>query len=193
MTPGDTNPGRYSRTTTLSVIVAALIAIGAPAADIYQQFLHEKEGSRLKAYLDGGSTTARRIWTICRGLTRIDGKPVFENMVLTREQCDRYDREEQALGLESMRRLAKVPLSEPALAGIASFCIHNVGEPACKKSTFLRLLNEGKRNEACAQITLWIKDGGKDCRNPKNNCGGQIIRRPQEDELCLVTTGEPQP
>jgi lysozyme len=31
---------------------------------------------------------ARRIWTICRGATRIDGKPVTQGMKLTQAQCD---------------------------------------------------------------------------------------------------------
>jgi GH24 family phage-related lysozyme (muramidase) len=53
-------------------------------------------------------------------------------------------------------------------------------------STFLRLLNAGQRNEACAEITKWIKDGGRDCRVRANGCAGQVDRRMQEDELCLV-------
>lgn len=180
MTPGDSNPDRYKGRSTLSKSVAGLVIAGASAGAIYHQFLHEREGERLAAYPDG-----KHIWTICGGLTRVNGQPVHEGMTLSKAECDRLDEEVQMQGLERMRKLATVPLSEPALAGIASFCIHNIGEAQCKTSTFLRLLNAGKRNEACAQITRWIMDGGKDCRVKRNKCGGQVERRPQEDELCL--------
>ena len=46
----------------LSAAVLALIAAGAPAPDILDQFLDEKEGNHTTAYRDGAG-----IWTICRG------------------------------------------------------------------------------------------------------------------------------
>jgi len=49
---------RYS----LSAAVLALIAASAPAPDILDQFLDEKEGNHTTAYRDGSG-----IWTICRG------------------------------------------------------------------------------------------------------------------------------
>lgn len=190
MTPGDKNPARYGTKTTLSVAVVALIAAGAQAPEIMDQFIEEREGSRQVSYLDGGSTTIKRIWTICKGLTRIDGVPVTGNMRLTKEECARHDRKELQATLQELERIV-VPvvwngLSEPAKAGIASFCTYNLGSSKCRGSTFLRLLNAGQRNDACAQITLWIKDGGKDCRVRSNNCAGQVDRRQQEDELCLL-------
>jgi len=165
--------------------VLALVAAGASAPVIYQQFLDEKEGSRTVAYLDSAS-----IWTICRGLTRIYGRPVAKDDRLTQAECDRLDAEEQAKGLAEMQTLVRpevwAGLSPAARAGIASFCVHNIGATKCKSSTFLRLLNEGKRNEACGEITRWIRDGGRDCRIRANGCFGQVDRRMQEDELCLV-------
>lgn len=184
MQPGNTNPQRYSRS-TLSKAIAALIAAGASAGAIYSQFLHEREGTRLVAYPDGVG-----IWTICSGLTRINGRPVRKGDTMSAEECRRADEQVQREGLARMQALVRpevwAGLSEPAKAGIASFCIHNIGEAKCRASTFLRLLNEGRRNEACAQITLWIRDQGKDCRVRANGCAGQVDRRMQEDELCLV-------
>ena len=184
MIPGDKTPGRYSRRSTLSAAVLALIMAGAGAPAIYKQFLAEREGSRQVAYLDSAG-----IWTICSGLTRIHGRPVVQGDRLSVAECDRLDAEEQARGLAAMERLVKpeiwASMSPAARAGTASFCQHNIGEPKCKPSTFLRLLNEGRRNEACAQITLWIRDGGRDCRIRGNGCFGQVDRRMQEDELCL--------
>ena len=46
----------------LSAAVLALIAAGAPAPDILDQFLDEKEGNHTTAYRDGAG-----IWTICPG------------------------------------------------------------------------------------------------------------------------------
>ncbi|HDO7506517.1 TPA: lysozyme, partial [Escherichia coli] len=37
----------------LSAVVLALIAVGAPAPDILDQFLNEKEGNHTTAYRDG--------------------------------------------------------------------------------------------------------------------------------------------
>jgi lysozyme len=196
MIPGDKNPNRY-RKTKLSAAVVALIAAGASAPEIMDRFIEEREGSRQVAYLDGGSTTVKRIWTICKGLTMIDGQPVTKDMRLSKDECARHDRKELQATLDELQRIV-VPtvwagLSEPAKAGIASFCTYNIGSPKCRGSTFLKLLNAGApANDYCAQITLWIRDGGKDCRVRANGCAGQIERRQQEDELCLIPKGEPQ-
>lgn len=187
--PGNQSPSRYSKS-RLSAAVAALVLAGASAPAIMDQFIGEREGSRQVSYMDGGSTTVKRIWTICKGLTMIDGKPVTQGMKLSKEECARHDRKELQATLDELQRIVAptvwAGLSEPAKAGIASFCTYNIGASKCRNSTFLRLLNEGRRNEACAQITNWIRDGGKDCRVRANGCFGQIERRQQEDELCLI-------
>lgn len=69
--------------TKLSAAMLALIAAGASAPVLMDQFLNEKEGNSLTAYRDGSG-----IWTICRGATRVDGKPVTQGMKLTRAKCD---------------------------------------------------------------------------------------------------------
>lgn len=184
MTPGNRDPGRY-RKSKLSAAVLSLVMAGASAPAIYQQFLGEKENTRLVAYADG-----ENIFTICTGLTRIDGIRVKQGDRLTKEQCAFYDAEHQAGALKRMEQLVRpevwATVSEPAKAGMASFCITNIGESKCKASSFLRELNAGHRNEACAAITLWIRDRGRDCRKAGSNCQGQPIRRMQEDELCLT-------
>lgn len=187
--PGNTATNRYAKS-GLSVAVAALIAAGADAPTILLQFTTEREGSRQVSYLDGASTTVKRIWTICRGLTHINGQPVTQDMRLTKEECNQHDRVEVEATLKELERIV-VPavwagLSEPARAGIASFCTYNLGATKCKGTTFLKLLNRGPsyRNQACAQITFWIRDQGKDCRVDRS-CIGQVDRRMQEDELCM--------
>lgn len=185
MKPGDQNPHRYRGKSRISLTLATLIAAGAGTGAIYHQLLAEKEGVRLQAYQDGVG-----IWTICTGLTRIYGRPVVKGDKLSRAQCVELDQAEQDKGLEEMRRMVNPAvwegLSPAARAGLASWCVHNIGASKCRTSTALRRLNAGDRNDACAAITLWIKDQGKDCRERKNGCFGQVERRQLEDELCLI-------
>lgn len=187
MTPGDTSPGRYRRT-TLSVVMVALIGAGAAAPMLFDKFLDEKEGNRLVSYQDGVG-----IWTICRGLTRIDGKRVGPNETLTPAQCDFYNGEHTKEALREMEiRFPKQwpTLSEPAKAGIASFCWTNIGWAKCRDSSFAKDFRGGAPAAVyCGHITLWIRDAGKDCRRAGSNCQGQPIRRMQEDEMCLIPKG----
>ncbi|MCK2179026.1 lysozyme [Hafnia paralvei] len=164
--------------TKLSAAVLALILGGATADKILDQFLDEKEGVRTIAYQDG-----RGIWSICRGLTRIEGKPVTRGLKLSYSQCKRYDALERDKAIAWVKRNVTVPLSEPAIAGIASFCPYNIGPAKCFPSTFYKKLNAGDRIGACAEIKRWIFDGGRDCRIKENNCAGQPVRRGQESEL----------
>ncbi|KFC88017.1 phage lysozyme [Hafnia alvei ATCC 13337] len=164
--------------TKLSATVLALIIGGATADKILDQFLDEKEGVRTIAYQDG-----QGIWSICRGLTRIGGKPVTRGLKLSYSQCKCYDAVERDKAIAWVKRNVTVPLSEPAIAGIASFCPYNIGPAKCFPSTFYKKLNSGDRVGACAEIKRWIFDGGKDCRIKANNCAGQPVRRGQESEL----------
>lgn len=185
MIPGDKTPGRYSNRTKLSAAIIALVAAGASAPVIYDQFLTEKEGVRYTAYQDG-----KGIWTICKGLTRIYDRPVVKSDKLTPSECSKLDQAVQQEGLSEMAKLVAPDvwkeMSPAAQAGVASFCWHNIGPTQCRNSTFLRLLNAGNRNEACGEITRWIRDNGQDCRVQANKCLGQVTRRMQEDELCLI-------
>lgn len=127
----------------LSAAVLALIAVGAPAPDILDQFLDEKEGNHTTAYRDGSG-----IWTICRGATMVDGKPVFPGMKLSKEKCDQVNAIERDKALAWVERNIKVPLTEPQKAGIASFCPYNIGPGKCFPSTFYKRLNAGDRKGA---------------------------------------------
>ena len=138
----------------LSAAVLGLVLAGASAPAILDQFLNEKEGSRLVAYQDGVG-----IWTICRGATQVDGKPVRQGMKLTQAECDQVNAKERDVALAWVDKNIHVSLTEPQRAGIASFCPYNIGP-------------------------WWIKDGGKDCRVRSNNCFGQIERRDQESALA---------
>jgi lysozyme len=165
----------------LSAAVIAAILAGAGADAILSYFLDEKEGNRLTAYRDAGG-----VWTICRGITRVNDAPVRRGMSLTVEQCHDLNRQEAKRAIGWVKQNVRVPLTEPQIAGIASFCPYNIGPAKCFSSTFYRKLNAGDKRGACAEIQRWIFDGGRDCRQTKgqaNGCYGQVERRAQETEL----------
>ncbi len=162
---------------SLSKKVLALIAGGAGAVSIATAFLGEKEGVRYTAYRDSSG-----IWTNCMGNTR----GVYPGQVLSAAECDRIDLENVAEAAVIVDKLVKVPMSEPQKAAVISFCAFNIGPGKCAESTFLRKMNAGDKVGACAEIKRWIFDRGRDCRERGNNCYGQVIRRQQEQELCLM-------
>ncbi|MBU5384724.1 lysozyme [Citrobacter cronae] len=162
----------------LSAAMLALIATGASAPQLFDQFISEREGNTLVAVQDNGG-----VWSVCRGVTRLDGKPVMQGLRLTQSQCDHYNAIERNKALAWVDRNIKVSLTEPQKAGIASFCPYNIGPGKCFPSTFYKRINAGDRKGACEAIRWWIKDGGRDCRIRSNNCFGQIERRDQESAL----------
>ena len=166
----------------LSAAVLALIASGASAPLIFDQFISEKEGNALVAVVDPGG-----VWSLCHGVTVIDGRRVVKGMTATEDQCRKVNAIERDKALAWVERNIKVPLTEPQKVGIASFCPYNIGPGKCFSSTFYRRINAGDRIGACKVIRWWIKDGGRDCRltkGQKNGCYGQVERRDQESALA---------
>ncbi|HVI51499.1 MAG TPA: lysozyme [Candidatus Sulfotelmatobacter sp.] len=159
----------------LSKAVVALVLSGAGATAIATQFVGEKEGLALTAYQDGAA-----VWTICRGHTA----GVRPGMTATKDQCDRLTASDLGQSFDEIDRLVTVPMSEPQRAAVVSFCAYNLGLDKCARSTFIRKLNARDYAGACAEIPKWVYVGGKDCRDPDNNCRGIVERRQQEAELC---------
>lgn len=164
---------------TLSAAVLALIAVGASAPKISEQFLKEKEGYSTSAYRDGVG-----IPTICDGLTTYRGERVRMGMRLTDSQCSEESERQKQAGYKWIDNNIRVELSEPQKAAVFSFCYWNLGPTKCMGSTFYQRINKGDFIGACEAIKWWIKDQGKDCKVRSNNCYGQVIRRDQESELA---------
>lgn len=156
--------------------VVAMVAAGAGATAIATTFIGDKEGMELVAYQDGA-----KVWTICRGHT--DG--VKPGQTATKDQCDRWFTSEVGESLELVDRIVTVPMSPARHAAVASFCAYNIGIGKCASSTFIKRLNAGDP-QACDEIPKWVYVGGKDCRDPANNCRGIVTRRQQEAELCRL-------
>ncbi len=159
----------------LSKAVLGMILAGATAGAIATRFAGEKEGVSLAAYRDGAG-----VWTICQGHTA----GVKPGQKATPQKCEEFLASDMGVAFAALDRMAKVPMTEPERAGLADW-IYNVGEPAARKSTVVRKLNAGDRTGACNELRRWVIVGGKDCRNPKNNCRGIVDRREGERELCL--------
>ena len=164
----------------LSAAILGLIAAGASAPVLMDQFLNAKQRNTHTPYRDG----SQGIWTICRGATRVDGRPVVQGMKLTQAKCDAVNAIERDKALAWVDKNIHVPLTPPQKVGIASFCPYNIGPGKCFPSTFYQRINAGDRRGACEAIRWWIKDGGKDCRVRSNNCYGQVSRRDQESALA---------
>ncbi|HHT2831391.1 TPA: lysozyme [Klebsiella aerogenes] len=163
----------------LSAAMLGLIAAGATAPQLFDQFISEKEGNALVAVADPGG-----VWSLCHGVTVIDGKRVVKGQTATEAQCKKINAIERDKALAWVDRNIHVPLTPPQKVGIASFCPYNIGPGKCFPSTFYQRINAGDRKGACEAIRWWIKDGGKDCRIRSNNCYGQVSRRDQESALA---------
>lgn len=67
------------------------------------------------------------VWSLCHGVTFIDGRRVVRGMTATEEQCRKVNAIERDKALAWVDRNIKVPLTEPQKVGIASFCPYNIG------------------------------------------------------------------
>lgn len=171
------------RKTALSAAVLALVAGGASAPVIMDQFIREKESSdryELRAYQDGA-----RVWSVCDGKT----EGVTRDTVMTKAQCDEWRKTEIGKRLTFVHSIVKVPLSEPAWAGLGSWCF-NVGNAGCKRSSAVRLINQGNQQAGCKALLQWryiTRSGRKiDCSTEQPYCKGLWERRLGESELCLL-------
>lgn len=174
--------------TKLSAAMLALIAAGASAPVLFDQFISEKEGNALVAVVDPGG-----VWSLCHGVTVIDGKSVVKGQRTTEELCKQVNAIERDKALAWVNRNIKVSLTAPQKVGIASFCPYNIGPGKCFPSTFYKRINADDRKGACEAIRWWIKDGGRDCRltkGQKNGCYGQVERRDQESALTCWGLGQ---
>lgn len=111
-------------------------------------------------YLRGYKCPAN-VWTIGYGHTGlVDGKPIHGNMIITEEKAIELLQQDMAVFENAVKDSVKVPLTQNQFDALVSFAF-NVGAGALRKSTLLRLLNQGKYEEVPAQFLRWNKGGGK--------------------------------
>lgn len=126
------------------------------------------EGLRTKAYLDPIG-----IPTICWGET----EGVELGQIKSREECDNMLAARLGYFSLQVKNLVTYPMTPSQHAAYSSF-VYNIGVNAFKKSSVLRLANEGKKAESCEFMKRYIYAGGK-------KLNGLVKRRQSERDLCL--------
>ena len=131
------------------------------------ELIKDFEGCELEAY-----KCAAGVWTIGYGHTKDVEKgdtwsqEKAEHM-LSKELEDEYE--------HYVNSLVTVPMNQCQFDALVSW-VYNLGPANLKKSSMLRVLNEGKYDEVPAQIKRWNKAGGK-------ILDGLIRRRQAEAEM----------
>lgn len=133
------------------------------------------EGLKLEAYICPAGK-----WTIGWGHTKYAAKGMRINL----EQAEDFLNEDLRGAADAVRMLPKVSLSSNQFSALVSF-VFNVGVGAFKRSTMLRLLNEGDYLGAAQQFDRWVY-----ATNPKTGkketLKGLVARRFAEKQLFMA-------
>jgi lysozyme len=135
----------------------------------------EMEGTVYEAYPDTGG-----VWTICTGHTL----GVRRGDEASPAQCAAYLRADLGEAVDFvMREVPSASLFQKiALADFA----YNLGLRALAKSTLLQYAKAGLHDLAAKQFGRWMFVAGRDCRQPKSNCGGIPVRRELQRQVYMV-------
>lgn len=106
------------------------------------------EGLELEAYL-----CPANVWTIGYGHT---GPDVHPGMEVTESEAEHLLRQDLNKFERAVERLVMVPMNPNEFAALVSLT-YNIGEGNFSKSSCLRYLNQGNRQEAANRIELWNK------------------------------------
>lgn len=128
-----------------------------------------------------------RIWDVCYGKTRINGKPVGPGLVFTRAQCDAFLREdvynEYYLPLtKHIKGFTGFPVSVQAAMISGAY---NFGVGAMAGSTAARLAMQGRYREACEAQTRFNRAGGQVVTGLVRRREMGDAQRIGEAELCV--------
>ena len=132
------------------------------------------EGFRSDAYNDGVGVTTIGFGSTA-GVKPGDRITVERALVTALADATRHG--------EEIKKCIKVPLYQTEFDAYSSFA-YNVGTGAFCGSTLLKKLNSGDYPGACAELSRWVKAGGK-------VLPGLVKRRAAERKLC-ETVPEPR-
>lgn len=133
------------------------------AVDLIKRY----EGCKLEAYL-----CPANVWTIGWGHT---GTEVIKGLKITQEEADRLLEKDIERIESTIKPMIKVPVNENQIGALISFA-YNLGPYALKKSTLLKMINEGKADEAGPQFNRWVYAAG-------TKLSGLVSRRELERQL----------
>lgn len=145
----------------IAVIVAALTA-AVP-------FIVDREDEKLQSYQD-----IVGVWTICSGETF----GVGPQDKLSKDQCRLLSQSRIGQFMLQIVPEIKTAVTSPTLAAHTSFA-YNIGIEGYRRSSTLRLTNQGDIAGGCRAMALWNKAGGQVSQ-------GLVNRRKKEIELCLL-------
>ena len=126
------------------------------------------EGCRLEAY-----KCPAGVWTIGYGHTA----GVKKGDKISQELAEVYLKKDLYIRCTQVSNLVKVPLTQNQFDALLSL-EYNIGITYFKSSTLLRLLNQGKYNDAANQFDRWVYAN-------KKKLAGLVKRRAAEKALFL--------
>ena len=135
-----------------------------------KDIIKKYEGFRAAAYVCPAGVV-----TIGYGTTKINGKPVSENMKITTAEANVLLDEDLFIFEKHVNDLVKVDLTQNQFDALVSF-VYNVGPGAFKKSTLLKKLNLEDYEGAANEFPRWNKAN-------KKVLPGLTRRRATEKEL----------
>lgn len=125
------------------------------AVELAIPLIQRYESCVLKAYPDPGTGGAP--WTVGWGST---GPSINPCTIWTQEQADRRFLEDVSEFAAEVSEAVKVPTEPYQMAALISLA-YNIGMTAFRKSTLLKLLNQGHYAEAGKQFPRWNRAGGR--------------------------------
>lgn len=155
----------------ISAATAAAIYIAAPIIELV-------EGVEYRPYMDIAG-----IPTVCSGVT---GPDVVWGKKYSAKECRNLLEKHIQIHGKYVQDAVTYPISPETRAALISFS-YNVGGSAMRKSTAVRLINQGKIEQGCKALGMWnkITKNGK-----KVVVKGLVNRRNEEIKLCLSGVGK---
>lgn len=155
----------------ISAATAAAIYIAAPIIELV-------EGVEYKPYMDIAG-----IPTVCAGIT---GPDVVWGKKYNAKECRKLLEKHIEIHGKYVQDAVTYPIAPETRAALISFS-YNVGGSAMRKSTAVKLINQGKIEQGCKALGMWnkITKNGR-----KVVVKGLVNRRNEEIKLCLSGVGK---
>lgn len=141
------------------------------------------EGLVLKSHWDPFA----KIYDICYGETRLDGKPVQPGLTKTKAECDailetRVKRDYYLPLTRQIKGFTRFPVGVQAAMISGAY---NFGVSGMVNSTAARLAVAGRYREACEAQTAWNKAGGRVVQGLVKRREMGDAQRAGEAEICV--------
>ena len=150
----------------ISAATAAAIYIAAPLIELV-------EGVENKPYMDIAG-----IPTVCSGIT---GPDVVWGKAYSNRECRNLLEKHIQIHAKYVQDAVTYPIAPQTMAALISFS-YNVGGSAMRKSTAVKLINQGKIEQGCKALGMWNK---ATVNGKKVIVKGLVNRRNDEIKLCL--------